>query len=112
MNHLTQLRNQYLDLTNRVLPHLATERDFPVRHNHCFQRIILDNIFNGCWYDALDRKRGPAYQQLTEAQLEAAIGLADRIIAEPDAYLRQLNQNSLSWRKQAKHRKVLVYRGN
>ena len=42
MERLTQLRNRYLDLTSRVLPDLAQQRRFPVRFNHCFQRIVLD----------------------------------------------------------------------
>lgn len=98
MDRLNQLRSQYLELTNTVLPDLARDRNFPVRYNHCFQRIILDNLFGRCWYEVLERKRIPAYQQLTEAQLETAIALANRIIAQPDAYLQQLNQNSLNWR--------------
>jgi hypothetical protein len=98
MDRRIQLRNQYLELTNQVLPQLASQRNFSVRYNHCFQRIILDNLFGRCWYEVLDRKQGPACKQLTEAQLEAAIALAERIIAEPDAYLHQLNQNSLRWR--------------
>ncbi|WP_059000619.1 hypothetical protein [Leptolyngbya sp. NIES-2104] len=98
MDRLTQLRNQYLELTNRVLPDLASSRKFPVRYNHCFQRIILDNLFDRCWYEVLERKRIPAYQQLSEEQLENAIALANLIIAQPDSYLEQLNQNSLQWR--------------
>ena len=99
MERLTQLRNQYLELTNHVLPELAKSRAFPVRHNHCFQRIILDNLFGCCWYEVLEQKRIPAYKQLTEFQLEQAIALANQIIAQPDAYLHQLNQNSLNWRQ-------------
>jgi hypothetical protein len=98
MDHLSHLRNQYLELTNHALPHLATSRCFPVRYNHCFQRIILDNLFGRCWYEVLERKREPAYKQLTEAQLEQAIALANNIITQPDSYLQQLNQNSLKWR--------------
>jgi hypothetical protein len=97
-DHLTQLRNQYLELTNQVLPKLAASRQFPVRYNHCFQRIILDNLFGCCWYEVLSRRRS-AFKQLTEDQLEEAIALADRIITEPDSYLQRLNQNSLNWRK-------------
>lgn len=99
MERLTQLRHQYLELTNQVLPKLALSRDFPVRHNHCFQRIILDNLFGCCWYEVLERQQAPAYKQLTEKQLEQAIVLANQIIAQPDSYLQQLNQNSLSWRE-------------
>lgn len=98
MERLSQLRNQYLDLTNRVLPELAAARNFPVRFNHCFQRIILDNLFGRCWYEVLARTREPAYKQLTEEQLEQAIALANNLIDQPDSYLPQLNQNSLNWR--------------
>lgn len=98
MNRLSHLRNQYLELTNHVLPHLATSRRFPVRYNHCFQRIILDNLFGRCWYEVLERQREPAYKQLTEAQLEQAIALANNIITQPNSYLQQLNRNSLNWR--------------
>lgn len=101
MDRLLQLRHQYLELTNQVLPNLATSRHFPVRYNHCFQRIILDNLFGCCWYEVLERGREPAYQQLTEAQLEQAIALANCIIEEPDSYLQSLNQNSLHWRGKA-----------
>ena len=97
MERLTQLRDQYLDLTNRVLPDLAGQRHFPVRLNHCFQRIVLDNLFNDCWYNVLSH-REPAYKQLNEEQLERAIALAKAIIDQPDDYLAQLNQNSLRWR--------------
>jgi hypothetical protein len=98
MDHLLQLRNQYLELTNQVLPKLASSRKFPVRYNHCFQRIILDNLFGRCWYEVLEQGREPAYKQLSEDQLEQAITLANSIIAQPDSYLKQLNQNSLRWR--------------
>lgn len=98
MDRLIQLRNQYLELTNHVLPNLAASRHFPVRENHCFQRIILDNLLGCCWYEVLERKREPAYKQLSETQLEEAIALANRIIAQPDSYLQHLNQNSLNWR--------------
>ncbi|WP_416668569.1 hypothetical protein [Egbenema bharatensis] len=99
MIRLTQLRNQYLELTNQVLPNLATDRNFPVRQNHCFQRIILDNLFDRCWYEVLERQREPAYKQLTEEQLEQAIALATAIMEQPDSYVQQLNQNSLNWRR-------------
>jgi hypothetical protein len=99
MDRLTHLRNQYLELTNQVLPGLAASRNFPIRYNHCFQRIILDNLFDRCWYEVLERKRVPAYRQLTEEQLEKAIAIANRVITEPNTYVQQLNQNSLNWRK-------------
>ncbi len=91
MDRLIQLRNQYLELTNHVLPELAVSLNFSVRYNHCFQRIILDNLFGCCWYQVLERKQEPAYKQLTEDQLEQAIVLANNIIGQPNSYLQQLN---------------------
>lgn len=81
-----------------MLPQLAGQGRFPVRYNHCFARIVLDNLFGCCWYEALNRN-GPAYKQLTEEQLEQAIALAESVISQPDKYIHQLNQNSLRWRK-------------
>ncbi|NJL85890.1 MAG: hypothetical protein HC886_07780 [Leptolyngbyaceae cyanobacterium SM1_1_3] len=96
-SQLQTLRSRYLQLTNQTLPDLAKTRAFSVRFNHCFQRIILDNLFQTCWYEALESKT-PAYQQLSTSQLEAAIDLAEAIIEQPDEYLNQLNDNSLRWR--------------
>lgn len=95
---LTRLRDRYLDLTNRVLPQLAQERSFPVTHNHCFQRILLDNLFGQCWYEVLQRGKTPAYKQLSRDQLQQAIDLAESVIAQPDHYIQQLHRNSLRWR--------------
>lgn len=101
MDRLNQLRHSYLALTNQVLPHQAQQRRFPVQYNHCFQRIVLDNLFGCCWYEALNRENGPAYKQLTEAQLEQAIALAEAMINQPDEYTHHLNHNSLHWRQKA-----------
>lgn len=99
MDKLSQLRHKYLELTNQVLPKQARLRRFPVRYNHCFQRIILDNLFGRCWYEVLKQNAQPAYKQLTEEQLETAISIAESIAAQPDNYIIQLNQNSLRWRR-------------
>ena len=97
-----ELREKYLNLINHELPAQAQQREFPVRFNHCFARIILDNLFNCCWYEAIDRKKGAAYKQLSVEQLQQAIALAEAIIARPDTYIQQLNQNSLRWRGKLK----------
>ena len=91
-------RSQYLELINQKLPEEAEKRDFPVRFNHCFARIILDNLFQRCWYEAIDRKKGAAYKQLSESELTKAIALAQEIVDRPDSYIKELNQNSLRWR--------------
>jgi hypothetical protein len=98
MDNLEALRDRYLELTNRTLPELAKQRSFPVKYNHCFQRIILDNLFGCCWYEALDRTAGAAYKQLTTEQLQAAITIAESLIEQPDELIHHLNQQSLQWR--------------
>ena len=90
----------YIHLTKKVLPTLAKKKspDWPVYEDHCFQRIVLDTIFEGVWYDHLKR---PAYKHLTNKQAKLAIELCEDII-NGKANLYQLNQQSLSWRGKLK----------
>ena len=85
----------YMHLTNEILPSLArsNQTDWPVNKDHCFQRIVLDTIFSGVWYEHLDR---PAYQHLTNDQAQRAVELCKNII-KGRADLKQLNQQSLIW---------------
>ncbi len=87
---------QYLHLTRTVMPALAqtSKRHWPVRHDHCFQRIVLDTLCGGVWYDHIGR---PAYKHLTAAQAMHAVQLCEQIIADA-ADLTALNQQSLAWR--------------
>lgn len=96
MNDKTLLREQYLDLVNHQLPAKAQQTAMPVRFNHCFARIVLDNLFGDCWYRHLSRQQ-PAYKQLDEAQLKQAIALAQSMLRSPKT-AELLNQNSLRWR--------------
>ena len=90
------LIEQYLHLTRTVMPALAqtSKRHWPVRNDHCFQRIVLDTICGGVWYDHIAR---PAYRHLNETQATHAVRLCDQIIAEKTD-LNVLNQQSLAWR--------------
>ena len=90
----------YLHLTKEVLPALARKgrRNWPVSEDHCFQRIILDHICGGVWYEYLDR---PAYKSLTNDQAQRAVKLYEDI-ANGHKDLQKLNQQSLIWR--GKHR--------
>ena len=100
---LEERQQQYMHLTNRVMPEVARQQHWPVRLNHCFQRIILDALFQDCWYHHLDRaSRIPAYRQLSESQLKEALAIAQRMLESPET-VRQLNQQSLVYRnKQAR----------
>ena len=86
----------YMHLTKEVLPSLARngQTDWPVSEDHCFQRIVLDHICGGVWYEHLDR---PAYKHLTKDQAQSAVKLCQGII-EGREDLRHMNQQSLIWR--------------
>ncbi|MEL6586770.1 MAG: hypothetical protein AAFY65_11905 [Pseudomonadota bacterium] len=89
---------RYLHLTRNVMPGLARARGWPVVHDHCFQRIVLDNVAGGVWYDRIAR---PAHRNLTAAQAATALALCEAIIAGR-ADLHQLNAASLRWRGKAR----------
>ena len=87
---------RWRDLTDRVLPEAARGRaDWPVRLNHCFQRILLDHATGGCWYDAIPDR--PAYAHAPDVVLDRAIALGEEVLAGR-ADLRALNRQSLAWR--------------
>lgn len=90
------LVSRYMTLTKEVMPELArtSHRHWPIRNDHCFQRIVLDTICHGTWYDHIAR---PAYRHLTHEQAAQAVALCERIIAG-DASIAELNRQSLSWR--------------
>ena len=96
------LVSAYLHLTKEVLPALARKgrRNWPVSEDHCFQRIILDHICGGVWYEYLER---PAYKNLTKDQVQRAVKLCEDIV-EGNVDLQKLNQQSLIWR--GKHRRA------
>ena len=93
-----QLVAEYERLTKEVLPRLAAERRFPIRFDHCFQRVALDAAFGGCWYAHLDRKRGPAIKQIGAAPLARAVAAARRMADEGVEAVRELDAQSLRWR--------------
>ena len=96
---LETLRGEYMELVGQRLPRAAKEgRDWPIRFDHCFARVILDHLFQGQWYDHIDRRKGAAYRQLRADQLERAIDLGRQILEGPDDVLGHMNAQSLRWR--------------
>jgi hypothetical protein len=92
---LPALRARWLDLVRRVLPEAARKRsDWPIRLDHCFARVILDEICGRPWREVLP---SPAYKHLDAAQLAAAISLGEAI-ACGSADLQALNRSSLQIR--------------
>ncbi|MEM6842117.1 MAG: hypothetical protein AAF632_07810 [Bacteroidota bacterium] len=93
-----QFYQEYLRLTNEVLPQMASQQRLPIRFNHCFQRIILDMLFQDCWYNHLDRtSKIPAYRQLSEDQLVQAVTIA-RSMVDSSQTVNRLNRQSLVYR--------------
>ena len=90
----------YMHLTKEVLPSMARSdlTNWPVSEDHCFQRIILDQVCGGVWYEHLGR---PAYKHLTNDQAQRAVELCQGII-EGREDLHQMNQQSLIWRGKQK----------
>ncbi|MCU6452744.1 GCN5-related N-acetyltransferase [Sphingomonas sp. A2-49] len=93
------LEAEWLCLTRETLPALAASRRWPVRADHCFQRILLDTAVGGVWYDAIAGR--PAYSHAPPAVLAAAVALA-RAAAAGTADVADLNRRSLAWRRQRK----------
>ena len=89
---------RYRGLVLDELPRRARAGRWVVTADHCFGRIVLDHAVGGRWYDALDRRRSPAFSQLDDAQLAGAVALAERVLAEGNPLLRELDAQSLAWR--------------
>ncbi len=88
-------RAAWRDLVERRLPEAArTHRDWPVRLDHCFARILLDHACGGPWRDHV---APPAHANLPADRLEAAIALGEAVLAG-EADLHALNRRSLAWR--------------
>jgi hypothetical protein len=92
------LVSRYRQLVLRELPRRGAAERWVVRADHCFGRIVLDHAVGRCWYEVLDRRGPPAFTQLDDERLRAAVELAERIEVEGDPLLRRLNDQSLAWR--------------
>ncbi|QJY47434.1 hypothetical protein [Pseudonocardia broussonetiae] len=93
-----ELLARYRELVLHELPRRARAGRWVVTADHCFGRIVLDAAVGGCWYDVLDRRRSPAFAQLDDAQLAAAVELAERMAVEGDPLVREHDARSLAWR--------------
>lgn len=91
------LQARYLELTRVELPAAAVAHGWPIREDHCFMRLILDALFEACWYEHLDR-RLRAYKQLDVEQLTRAVELGERMLAEGEPLVSAMNRQSLAWR--------------
>ncbi len=83
-------RAHWRDLVERRLPGSARP-DWPVRLDHCFARILLDNACGGPWRAQV---RPPAHANMPVDRLGAAIALGEAVLAGR-ADLALLNRRSL-----------------
>ena len=89
------LEARWLQLTRETLPALAGSRGWPVRNDHCFQRILLDHAAGRCWYEVIAAR--PAYRHADAALLARAVALGEAVAAG-EADLVALDRQSLAWR--------------
>jgi len=93
----SQLREAYRQKVHEKLPTEAQRSDgWPIHLDHCFGRVVLDNLFEDEWYDHVDGR--PAYEQLSAQELRAALDIADRMLENGQPVVEELNENSLRWR--------------
>ena len=83
---------------------MAIAHRWPIRHDHCFMRVCLDAALGVRW-DRVVRR--PAIRHLTDAQLAAAVAVAERIVADPAA-LPALNAASLRLRWRVSEAETLI----
>jgi len=98
--HREALEQTYLHLTNIELPKWTATYNWPINENHCFQRVLLDHLFQKPWRDSLPNTSKPAYRQLKNQQLGQATFWAYTFIYERPADLLQYNAQSLRYRKE------------
>lgn len=94
------LEARWLALTRAVLPAMAEEHGWPIHLDHCFMRICLDAVLGAPWTAAVAR---PALRHMTDAQLAAAVAVAEAVAAKPDT-LPALDAGSLDGRRAARAR--------
>ena len=92
------LEARWLTLTREIMPSVSAENRWPIRNDHCFQRVLLDNACGGTWYAYISKR--PAYRRADMATLERAIALGEAVLAG-SADLGELNVRSLTYRGKA-----------
>lgn len=95
MTERAALEARWLELTRVRLPAVAGERGWPVRFDHCFQRILLDTACSGQWYDYIPER--PAYRRCDVGVLARAVALGEAVLTGEED-LDVLNRRSLGWR--------------
>lgn len=97
---ITDRRERYRTLVDDRLPEAAARAGtWPIAEDHCFARVVLDNVFEDEWYDHVDGR--PAHAHLSADELAAAIDLAEELLDRGAPLVAELNDRSLRWRDEA-----------
>merc|ERR1719252_204886 len=98
------LEKRWFDLMRQELPAAArAEKGWPIRLDHCFMRVALDNSFGQCWYEVLDQRKG-AVKSMSDAQLEGAVAVAEKMLKNGKSLVVEMNMESLRFRKKGPFR--------
>lgn len=93
---MEELKDELLTLANDTFPEVARRGKYPIVLNHCFLRVVYDNLFERKWQEVLGHKK-PAIHQLSETQLRRAVDIGREITADCER-CEILNRRSLEWR--------------
>ena len=89
------LRSRWRELVGTRLPRAAATRpDWPVRQDHCFARILLDNACDRPWREMI---RAPAWREAPPELLREACAMGEAVL-DGAANLDALNRRSLALR--------------
>lgn len=92
--NITELRERRRTLVSKRLPMAAQQAgSWPISHDHCFARVVLDDVLAARWDNYL--KGSPAYKHLSTNELEAAIDLAERMCERSEPLVETLHERSL-----------------
>ena len=90
---------RWKQLTEVLLPERARREHWPVRLDHCFKRICLDDAFGDVWYGHLRR---PAERHIAGEALQRTLGCAEALLIGDRALLDRKNEASLRYRGKLK----------
>jgi len=90
------LQNRFLDLIDVLLPARGRRDGWSVTEAHVFARIVLDDIYGGCYTQHLPR-RVRAHERLSDAQLTLAVNVAERLFHGDREQTLRMHERSERW---------------
>ncbi|OAV45597.1 hypothetical protein [Lewinella sp. 4G2] len=98
--NLEAKKQRLKELANEEFPAAARAGKYPIRFNHCFLRVVYDNVFQDKWQHQLAKGK-PAIHQLSAAQLDEAIVTGEAMVDDRELTVK-LNEQSLRYRGKLK----------